>query len=160
MTKFMGLTAGVDMDGEPVRLGERDSMGHVIGYIDEDTGSCWESLQERDCSVTAGRYDEALVAWRKAGSRGAQPDPEEFARQLCKDPANWERAAKEAREQSAFYEGLRRQLGIIRTAERDDRLVVAHFLSWLLNADGVQIDTVDDLMDAFQRFRLERWEDR
>jgi hypothetical protein len=38
--------AGIDSRRQPVRLGERDTDGHVVGYIDED-GLAWQSLAER-----------------------------------------------------------------------------------------------------------------
>jgi hypothetical protein len=53
-------TAGVDGSGEPVRLGERDSAGHVVGYIDEQ-GLAWESLTERIVAVQGNRLAEALA---------------------------------------------------------------------------------------------------
>ena len=53
-------TAGVDASGQPVRLGERDSAGHVVGYIDEQ-GLAWESLTERIVAVKGNRLAEALA---------------------------------------------------------------------------------------------------
>ena len=53
-------TAGVDASGQPVRLGERDSTGHVVGYIDEQ-GLAWESLTERIVAVKGNRLAEALA---------------------------------------------------------------------------------------------------
>ena len=53
-------TAGVDGSGEPVRLGERDAGGHVVGYIDPD-GLAWESLIERIVAVHGQRLAEALA---------------------------------------------------------------------------------------------------
>jgi hypothetical protein len=52
-------TAGVDSHGEPVRLGERDSDGYLVGYIDEH-GLAWESLIEKLCATHGGRLAEAL----------------------------------------------------------------------------------------------------
>jgi hypothetical protein len=52
--------AGVDGCGQPVRLGERDSAGHLVGYIDEH-GLAWESLTERVVAVHGQRLAEALV---------------------------------------------------------------------------------------------------
>jgi hypothetical protein len=51
---------GVDGSGEPVRLGERDSGGHIVGYIDEQ-GLAWESLRERILAVSGARLAEALA---------------------------------------------------------------------------------------------------
>jgi hypothetical protein len=53
-------TAGVDGSGEPVRLGERDSGGHLVGYVDEH-GLAWESLSERIVAVHGQRLAEALA---------------------------------------------------------------------------------------------------
>jgi hypothetical protein len=53
-------TAGVDSSGQPVRLGERDSSGHLVGYID-DNGLAWESLPERIVAVHGQRLAEALA---------------------------------------------------------------------------------------------------
>jgi hypothetical protein len=53
-------TAGVDGSGQPVRLGERDSAGHIVGYIDEQ-GVSWESLAERIVAVQGNRLAEALA---------------------------------------------------------------------------------------------------
>jgi hypothetical protein len=38
--------AGLDTHGQPVRLGERDRDGYLVGYIDEH-GLAWESLTEK-----------------------------------------------------------------------------------------------------------------
>jgi hypothetical protein len=53
-------TVGLDGSGEPVRLGERDAGGHVVGYIDPD-GLAWESLIERIVAVHGQRLAEALA---------------------------------------------------------------------------------------------------
>jgi hypothetical protein len=53
-------TAGVDASGQPVRLGERGSAGHLVGYIDEQ-GLAWESLTERIVAVKGNRLAEALA---------------------------------------------------------------------------------------------------
>jgi hypothetical protein len=53
-------TAGVDSSRQPVRLGERDSAGHIVGYIDEH-GLAWESLTERIVALQGGRLAEALA---------------------------------------------------------------------------------------------------
>ena len=52
-------TAGVDSSGEPARLGERDSSGHLVGYIDAD-GLAWQSLTERIVAVEGQRLAEAM----------------------------------------------------------------------------------------------------
>jgi hypothetical protein len=53
-------TAGVDSSRQPVRLGERDSTGHVVGYIDEH-GLPWESLIERIVAVHGQLLAEAMA---------------------------------------------------------------------------------------------------
>jgi hypothetical protein len=53
-------TAGVDGRGRPVRLGERDSAGHIVGYIDEQE-LAWESLTERIVAVQGNLLAEALA---------------------------------------------------------------------------------------------------
>ena len=51
--------AGLDLHGEPVRLGEHDSAGYLVGYVDE-AGLAWESLRERLVARAAGRIVDAL----------------------------------------------------------------------------------------------------
>lgn len=52
--------AGIDSHGQPVRLGERDSSGHLVGYVDEQ-GLAWESLGERIVAVHGQRLAEAIA---------------------------------------------------------------------------------------------------
>lgn len=137
--EFIGLTAGIDADGNPVRLGERDSMGHVIGYIEED-GTPWESLRERDYAVTAGEYRRALLAWMSGDDeRFRRPRAEDVARATCIDPQHCDGAAQEAEEQVEFYTKLR---GIL------PQRGMAQFLAWLLQ-DGRQLDSPEDLREAY-----------
>ena len=53
-------SAGIDSHGQPVRLGEHDTSGHLVGYIDEH-GLAWESLTEQLVAAHAGRLSEALA---------------------------------------------------------------------------------------------------
>jgi hypothetical protein len=53
-------TAGIDGRGERVRLGELDSSGHLVGYIDEH-GLAWESLTEHIVAVHGHRLAEAIA---------------------------------------------------------------------------------------------------
>jgi len=53
-------TAGIDGRGQPVRLGERDATGHLVGYIDEQ-GLAWQSLGERLVAIHGSRLAEALA---------------------------------------------------------------------------------------------------
>ena len=52
--KSKARTEGHDSHMMPVKLGEKDTDGHVVGYIDEE-GLSWESREERDAAVGAGR---------------------------------------------------------------------------------------------------------
>jgi hypothetical protein len=51
--------AGLDTHGQPVRLGERDRDGYLVGYIDEH-GLAWESLTEKLAATHGSRLAEAL----------------------------------------------------------------------------------------------------
>jgi hypothetical protein len=51
--------AGLDTHGQPVRLGERDGDGYLVGYIDEQ-GLAWESLTEKLAATHGPRLAEAL----------------------------------------------------------------------------------------------------
>lgn len=146
---FVGLTAGVDHDGQPVRLGERDSMGHVVGFIDED-GTCWESLAERDSAVTAGVYRRAVEAyqWQQIPEH---PDADAIAQEVCLDPRHYEEAAREAREQLEFYEAIRAKGSF--SAMSPYKL--APFLLWIMNNNRV----IEGQADA-QRLYLEYLEER
>jgi hypothetical protein len=131
--EFIGRKAGVDLNGEPARLGEFDSAGHIVGYID-DKGNCWENLRERDCSMSAGRYLDALSDFR-AGRRRTEPDAEVMAKTTCVDPAHVEAAVKECHEQARAFTMLRKA-NTVRSAEQFvDRLI-----------EEVGIDTLAELL--------------
>ena len=53
-------TAGLDVHGHPVRLGERDSAGFPVGYIDEH-GLAWESLNERIVAIHGQHLATAMA---------------------------------------------------------------------------------------------------
>jgi hypothetical protein len=53
-------TAGIDLHRQPVRLGERDTDGHMVGYIDEHH-IAWESLAERTIAEHGNRLFKALT---------------------------------------------------------------------------------------------------
>jgi hypothetical protein len=59
--------AGIDSHGEPVRLGERDTSGYLVGYIDDD-GLAWESLRERIVAIQGQRLADALAPANPPGS--------------------------------------------------------------------------------------------
>jgi hypothetical protein len=53
-------TVGVGSTGAPARLGERDSSGYLVGYIDAE-GLAWQSLTERIVAVEGHRLAEAMA---------------------------------------------------------------------------------------------------
>jgi hypothetical protein len=70
-------TAGIDGHGHPVRLGERDSAGYLVGYIDEH-GLAWQSLNERIVPFTASTSPQrwpARTTTRAATSSSTRPSP-------------------------------------------------------------------------------------
>jgi hypothetical protein len=78
LRKMRGLsprTAGYEPGNGPLRLGETDSTGHKVGYIDEG-GCCWESEDEMIVSTAVGRCHDAIVAWQKG--EGEKPNLEDF----------------------------------------------------------------------------------
>lgn len=120
-SKFIGQEAGVDVNGEPARLGEFDSTGHIVGYID-DKGNCWESLKERDCSMSAGRYLDEMSNYR-AGRRVSEPDPQVISGSICINPEHVEAAVQECHEQVEVYARLRGSKVAKSAEEFVDRLI-------------------------------------
>ena len=57
---------GIDTEGVVRRLGETDSDGEFVGYIDE-TRAVWNSRRERDAAVGGGRCFDAFLAWNEHG---------------------------------------------------------------------------------------------
>jgi hypothetical protein len=81
--------SGIDTSGKPVRLGDLDSDGMFVGYIDAG-GTVWESREERDEAIFSGRAMEAFVRWNHCGGLGPAPDPWEIMRAYdCLDE-NWD----------------------------------------------------------------------
>lgn len=62
---------GRDSHGMPVSLGEEDTDGFVVGYIDHE-GLAWESREERDRAVGAARIEEEYFNVAKAGKLPSQ----------------------------------------------------------------------------------------
>lgn len=112
-------TTGRDSHGNAVTLGGRDTDNVPVGFIDGD-GLGWESVRERDLAVTAGRYLDAMIAWKRdcGGEivrRGADgsvtilyPNPWAIAKAVCLDPANVNDAADNAVSDYLFEIRLRR----------------------------------------------------
>jgi hypothetical protein len=53
-------TVGIDSHWQPVRLGERDSTGYLVGYIDEH-GLAWQSLSERIVAIHGHHLATAMA---------------------------------------------------------------------------------------------------
>lgn len=136
---FRGLTEGVDVDGISRKLGDRDSMGHIVGFIDED-GNCWETIAERDRAITSGRYQDAMIEWEKVG--GERPDPTIVAVETCLDPANVSEAAEEAREGWAF---------ILRFRPMARRQMVDEVVQRFYELDEPSIHDLRAVLDAWPR---------
>lgn len=110
---------GHDSHGNPVAVGDRDTDNVIVGFIDEG-GLAWESVYERDLAVTAGRYDDAMTAWkREYGSEMVAknddgsfraivcPNPWAIAKEVCLNPQNVNAAADSAVEGFLFAARLR-----------------------------------------------------
>lgn len=96
MEDFSFNQEGVDSHGNPVRLGEVDTDGFVVGFIDPD-GTCWESITERDVATTCGRFMEAWNDWNRCGGLlGSEPDAYAVAQRECIHPDSVDVAADEA----------------------------------------------------------------
>lgn len=104
MSHFRGQKAGVDVNGQPVRLGEFDSMGHIVGYIDED-GNCWESIIERDRVKSASRFHDAMCSYKRGECE--KPDPLKVAEEVCLDESNIEAALEEIEDDAKFVRAFR-----------------------------------------------------
>lgn len=65
---------GLDTSGVPRELGDIDSDGYFVGYIDEE-GTTWQDRKERDVAVGSGRCNDAFCAWNRTGGfLGTEPD--------------------------------------------------------------------------------------
>lgn len=111
MSKFKGKTEGIDPEGAIVRLGERDSSGHIVGYIDEG-GHPWESILERDAAVCYGRYDEAFMDWRR-GLKRFRPSVWQYAikNAQCRKPSHLRKVVAEMKDSVRFWHRIRKQAG-------------------------------------------------
>ena len=103
----MSQQNGQDTHGSPVTLGEIDTDGIKVGFIDQQ-GLAWESVEERDLALTAGRYQDAIIAWRSSGKPWAEiddkgkvslhcPSATQIAAETCLSKANRSKAARAAR---------------------------------------------------------------
>jgi len=110
MDNFSFNTEGLDSHGNPVRLGETDSDGFVVGFIGAD-GTCWESITERDVATTCGRFMDAWNAWNRCGGLlGTEPDASCIAQRECIHPNSIELATAEACSQIDFKDPVSRAM--------------------------------------------------
>lgn len=105
MNKMRGALEGHDSSGRPVRLGDRDSDGYVVGYIDGD-GLSWESIWDRDRAVGSGRYLDALNLWRR-GRRLRRPSALGFAVRNASRPSHVLPLRRECLDAADFWDRLR-----------------------------------------------------
>lgn len=68
---------GTDTSGIPRKLGDIDSDGEIVGYIDEN-GNCYIDETERWVAQVSGRHLDAWEDWRRAGRPGPPPSPLPF----------------------------------------------------------------------------------
>jgi hypothetical protein len=85
-------SAGIDAHGEPVRLGEHDTTGHIVGYIDQD-GLGWQSLNELIVAVQGQRLADVLELADSDPRRGQfleqllAESPEELIGEIAREAA-------------------------------------------------------------------------
>lgn len=96
--------AGLDTNGEVKRLGETDSLGYQVGWIDED-GCCWESVRERDIAIATGRWLDARKEWQ-AGVRSRFPSRLLFAVKESHQKRNIPAIMREMRFEERFWERM------------------------------------------------------
>ena len=106
---------GHDTNGKIVAIGDTDSDGYPVGYI-SDAGLAYVDREERDRCETAGRYQDAVHAWKKHGSVGPAPSPLVFALAIAA-PENVEAAVCECVEQDDFMALLKEMIGPKRLGE-------------------------------------------
>lgn len=75
--------AGWDSHGVPVGIGDTDTDGYYVGWIDEE-GIAWESVRERDVAIVCGKWRDA---YREAATKFTKPPrhPLWFAIRHCRD---------------------------------------------------------------------------
>jgi hypothetical protein len=92
---------GVDLEGVLRALGDIDSSGQLVGWIEPD-GSCWKSRRECEISRAVGRYWDAFNAWNRAGGvLGVEPDPAQFVERHC-SPDSADEALRDCQEVIEF----------------------------------------------------------
>lgn len=100
------LRVGLDLRGRKRQIGEKDSEGKVVGFIDE-RGNCWQSRWEHDLVETEVLYDEAMTRWEHG--LADKPNPVDIARSACADESHVREAALLAernREMLARFRGF------------------------------------------------------
>jgi hypothetical protein len=90
-----------------VRIGDYDSDGYRVGYIDPD-GLAWESWTDAETCICAARFWDSYSAWRQ--QKGPRPDPMEVAMTWC-SPENVRAGWRRARDESYSTVRLMEDLG-------------------------------------------------
>lgn len=80
-------SSGHDAYGQPCEIGDLDSDGETVGFIDE-TGLAWASESEANIARAVGEHCDAFNAHNlTGGALGVTPDPEAIIARHC-DPGS------------------------------------------------------------------------
>jgi hypothetical protein len=79
------LRQGQDSAGESVLLGEKDSQGQTVGFIDND-GLAYQSIFERDLIRCQEAIEDELRAWLERGFADPPVYPQEVAERTALEP--------------------------------------------------------------------------
>lgn len=104
----VSLTSGIDIDGNPVSLGDKDTKGNFVGYIDEH-GLAWESILERDIAMSFEPWDVAYLDWVR-GIKKRRPSLwwAAFRHSLVKNPRHLWRVVEGIRDDARFWHEIRK----------------------------------------------------
>lgn len=93
-----------------------------MGTYTDEQGVVWDSVREHDLAVTAGRYADAMIEWKRQHGHKLlekhddgtitilHPNPYEIAKRVCVDPDNVNDAGHEAVDAWLFDLRLRRMM--------------------------------------------------
>lgn len=80
--------SGHDAYGKPCEIGDTDSDGEIVGYIDE-SGLCWTSEGEAQIARAVGAHCDAFNAFNRSGGLlGVAPDAEAIVARYCDDESD------------------------------------------------------------------------